>query len=145
MNKKIVLSITLALLAVIFVVSYMIFNLPKETTYADFMEEILEGDTVESIIIKDFENPEPKNHLLIEDKKIIQAILEQPAEMKLIETDDYPDDLYSLSIHTNKNDIAFLIGVNNVIRISGIEDGPKYYLVEGENMLFRILAEVTNR
>jgi hypothetical protein len=128
MNKRIVLSITLALLTVIFVVSYMIFNSPKETTYAAFMDEILEGDTVKSIIIKEFENPEPNNHLLIEDKGILQAIVEQPAEMKLKETDDYPDDLYSLSMHTNKKDIVFIIGVNNVIRISGIKDGPIAFL-----------------
>ncbi|WHZ04304.1 hypothetical protein QNH48_06660 [Neobacillus sp. YX16] len=63
MNKKIVLTINLALLTVIFVVSYMIFKSFKETTYAAFMDEILEGDTVKSIIIKDFENPEPKNHI----------------------------------------------------------------------------------
>jgi hypothetical protein len=142
MNKRIVLSITLALLAVIFVVSYIIFNSPKETTYEAFMNEILEGDSVKSIIIKDFENPEPKNHLLIKDKEPIKTIVEQPAEMKLKETDEYPDELYSMSLQTNKKDIVFIMGVNNVIRISGIDDGPKYYLVEGENTLFQILTEV---
>jgi hypothetical protein len=145
MNKKFILSITLVLLVVIALLSYMNLNSYKKTTYATVMNKILEGDTVESIIIKDFENPEPKNHLLIEDQEIILDIIEEPAQMTLKNTDDNPDDLYSISIHTNKKDIVFTLGENNVIRINGDEAVAGFYSIEGENTLLPILNEITKK
>ncbi|SDN85559.1 hypothetical protein [Bacillus sp. OK048] len=140
MNKKFI-AIILVLLVAVAVVSYMSINSSEETTYAGIMGEILGGDTVESIIIKNFENPEPKNHLLIDSKEIIRDIVEQPANMVLKKTDDYPDELYLVSIHTNTKYVVLTLGENGIIRFNG--DLAGLYSIEGENTLLPILYEIT--
>jgi hypothetical protein len=85
--------------------SYRIFISPKEITYSTLMNEFLGEDIVESRILIDFKKPETSNHLyhLIEDQEKIKENIEQPAEMNLTETDDFPLELYSVSLFTEKS------------------------------------------